>query len=99
MFFHQALKDRKLFVIPGIHYFDAHRLRAHLLQAQELQQVISQVLTEPEIQSKILHRMKNETPRMLTQMLKQQLKRLGVPQCPTRKTTLLRVRSLVLPTS
>ena len=24
-------------MIPGIHYFDAHRLRAHLLQAQELQ--------------------------------------------------------------
>ena len=37
MFFHRALQDRKLFVIPGIHYFDAHRLRAHLLQAQELQ--------------------------------------------------------------
>ena len=37
VFFHQALLDRKLFVIPGIHYFDANRLRAHLLQAQELQ--------------------------------------------------------------
>ena len=37
VFFHRALQDRKLFVIPGIHYFDAHRLRAHLLQAQELQ--------------------------------------------------------------
>ena len=37
VFFHQALQERKLFVIPGIHYFDAHRLRAHLLQAQELQ--------------------------------------------------------------
>ena len=33
VFFHQALQDRKLFAIPGIHYFDAHRLRAHLLQA------------------------------------------------------------------
>jgi hypothetical protein len=64
-----------------------------------LEQVISQVLTEPEIQSKILHRMKNETPRMLRQMLKQQRKRLGVPRCPMRQTTLLRVRSLVLPTS
>jgi hypothetical protein len=64
-----------------------------------LEQVISQVLTEPEIQSKILHRMKNETPRMLRQMLKLQRKRLGVPRCPTRQTTLLRVRSLVLPTS
>ena len=37
VFFHQALRDRKLFEIPGIHYFDAHRLRAHLLQVQELQ--------------------------------------------------------------
>ena len=36
VFFHRALQDRKLFVIPGINYFDAHRLRAHLLQAQEL---------------------------------------------------------------
>ena len=24
VFFHQALQDRKLFVIPGIHYFNAH---------------------------------------------------------------------------
>ena len=45
-----------------------------------LEQVISQVLTEPEIQSKILHRMKNETPRMLRQMLKQQRKRLFFPR-------------------
>ena len=37
VFFHQALQDRKLLAIPGIHYFDAHRLRAHLLQAPELQ--------------------------------------------------------------
>ena len=37
VFFHQALQDRKLLAIPGIHYFDAHRLRAHLLQASELQ--------------------------------------------------------------
>ena len=36
VFFHQALQNRKLFAIPGIHYFDAHRLRAHLLQAPEL---------------------------------------------------------------
>ena len=36
VFFHQALQDRKLLAIPGIHYFDAHRLRAHLLQAPEL---------------------------------------------------------------
>ena len=32
VFFHQALQDRKLLAIPGIHYFDAYRLRAHLLQ-------------------------------------------------------------------
>ena len=101
VFFHQALQDRKLFVIPGIHYFDAHRLTCCKLRSSNytLEQVISQVLTEPEIQSKILHRMKNETPRMLRQMLKLQRKRLGVPRCPTRQTTLLRVRSLVLPTS
>ena len=37
MFFHRALQDSKLFVIPVIHYFDARRLRAHLLQAPELQ--------------------------------------------------------------
>ena len=37
VFFHQAIQDRKLLAIPGIHYFDAHRLRAHLLQAPELQ--------------------------------------------------------------
>ena len=37
VFFHQALQDRKLLAIPDIHYFDAHRLRAHLLQASELQ--------------------------------------------------------------
>jgi len=37
LFFHQALQERKLSAIPGLHYFDAHRLRAHLLQAPELQ--------------------------------------------------------------
>ena len=37
VFFHQALQDRKLLPIPHIHCFDAHRLRAHLLQAPELQ--------------------------------------------------------------
>ena len=37
VFFHQALQDRKLLAIPGIHYFDTHRLRAYLLQAPELQ--------------------------------------------------------------
>ena len=37
IYFHQALQDRKLRALPGIHYFDAHRLRAHLLQASELQ--------------------------------------------------------------
>ena len=36
-FFHQALQDRKLLAIPCIDYFDAHRLRAHLLQGSEIQ--------------------------------------------------------------
>ena len=31
VFFPSSLQDRKLLAIPGIHYFDAHRLRAHLL--------------------------------------------------------------------
>lgn len=29
--FHQALRDRKIFLIPGIHFFDAHRLQPQLL--------------------------------------------------------------------
>ena len=37
MYFHQATKDRLIVLIPGIHYFDAHRLQPLLLQAPTLQ--------------------------------------------------------------
>ena len=37
MYFHQATKDRRIVLIPGIHYFDAHRLQPLLLQAPALQ--------------------------------------------------------------
>ena len=37
MYFHQATKDRRKKLIPGIHYFDAHRLQPLLLQAPALQ--------------------------------------------------------------
>ena len=35
--FHQAIKERRILIIPGIHYFDAHRLQPQLLQAPALQ--------------------------------------------------------------
>ena len=37
MYFHQATKDRRILLIPGIHYFDAHRLQPLLLRAPALQ--------------------------------------------------------------
>jgi hypothetical protein len=37
LFFHQAIQDRKLLAIPGIHCFDAHRLQPQLLEVPELQ--------------------------------------------------------------
>jgi len=37
MYFHQATKDRRILLIPGIHYFDAHRLQPLLLQDPALQ--------------------------------------------------------------
>ena len=37
MYFHQAAKDRRILLIPGIHYFDAHRLQPLLLQDPTLQ--------------------------------------------------------------
>ena len=37
MYFHQATKDRRILLIPGIHYFDAHRLQPLLLQTPALQ--------------------------------------------------------------
>ena len=37
IYFHQATKDRRILLIPGIHYFDAHQLQPLLLQASALQ--------------------------------------------------------------
>ena len=37
LYFHQAIHEKKIIAIPGIHYFDAHRLEALLLNAPELQ--------------------------------------------------------------
>ena len=37
LYFHQAIKDRRILAIPGIHFFDAHRLQPQLLQAPALQ--------------------------------------------------------------
>ena len=37
LYFHQAIHEKKIIAIPGIHYFDAHRLEALLLTASELQ--------------------------------------------------------------
>ena len=37
VYFHQAIHEKRIRAIPGIHYFDAHRLQAQLLNASELQ--------------------------------------------------------------
>ena len=37
LYFVQAIKDRRILAIPGIHFFDAHRLQPQLLQAPALQ--------------------------------------------------------------
>ncbi len=37
LYFHQAIKDRRIVAIPGIHFFDVHRLQPQLLQAPALQ--------------------------------------------------------------
>ena len=37
IYFHQATKDRRILLTPGIHYFDGHRLQPLLLQAPALQ--------------------------------------------------------------
>ena len=37
IFFHAGIQDRQLVVIPGIHYFDAHRLNSELVSALERQ--------------------------------------------------------------
>ena len=33
--FHKAVQERRLLILPGIHYFDAHRLQPELLAALE----------------------------------------------------------------
>ena len=40
LYFHQAISEKKILAIPGIHYFDAHRLDALLLDAPELQHTV-----------------------------------------------------------
>ena len=35
LYFHQAISEKKIIAIPGIHYFDAHRLDALLLNAPD----------------------------------------------------------------
>ena len=37
LYFHQAISEKKIIAIPGIHDFDAHRLDTLLLNAPELQ--------------------------------------------------------------
>ena len=37
VFFHVGIQDRQLVVIPGIHYFDAHRLQPDLLDTLDRQ--------------------------------------------------------------
>ena len=37
VFFHAGIQDRQLVVIPGIHYFDAHRLQPELLATLDRQ--------------------------------------------------------------
>ena len=37
VFFHVGVQDRKLVAIPGIHYFDAHRLQPDLLDTLDRQ--------------------------------------------------------------
>ena len=36
IFFHSGIQDRQLVVIPGIHYFDTHRLNSELVSFLEL---------------------------------------------------------------
>ena len=37
VFFHVGIQDRQLVAIPGIHYFDAHRLQPELLDTLDRQ--------------------------------------------------------------
>ena len=51
-YFHQATSEKKITAIPGIHYFDAHRLDALLLTGPELQLYLrAGNLPEPEEQA------------------------------------------------
>jgi hypothetical protein len=52
LYFHQATSEKKITAIPGIHYFDAHRLDALLLTGPELQLYLrAGNLPEPEEQA------------------------------------------------
>ena len=49
IFFHSGIQDRRLVVIPGIHYFDAHRIQPLLVNSLEHQiDLRSMKLTGPE---------------------------------------------------
>ena len=100
MFFHRALQDRKLFVIPDIHYFDAHRLRAHLLQAQELQLYPrASNLVGPDGAGDAVEDPSSDEERDTTDAktdAETAAEEAWCLRCPTRQTTLLRVRSLVI---
>ena len=37
VYFHRAIHEKRIRAIPGVHFFDAHRLEAQLLSAPELQ--------------------------------------------------------------
>ena len=53
LYFHQAIKDRRILAIPGIHFFDAHRLQPQLLQAPALQLPLrTSNLAGPELSSR-----------------------------------------------
>jgi len=52
----KAISEKKIFAIPGIHYFDAHRLDALLLDAPELQLRRGPAISQNVMPSKILLR-------------------------------------------
>ena len=54
LYFHQAISEKKIFAIPGIHYFDAHRLDALLLDAPDLQLRRGPAISQNVMPSKIL---------------------------------------------
>ena len=108
--FHQATKDRRILLIPGIHYFDAHRLQPLLLQAPALQiHLRASPLAGPEGRvrlSKILRRTKSELPLTVNLRWKRKLKRRiflrknhGARQSQTHLTIPRKWKSQVLLTS